>query len=162
LVHGPTADEIDDGAPTYQGAHLKADEDSLLNFLENIANAELDNNPDTVMPSLILKSFNDFAGRTLKRNACLAHLLQLAIRDSINSNPAVVSISKKVNDIVKFINNSNKCLADLRSKTGGLSLVKPCATRWNSVYYCLKRILRDDNVKFSFTCIPNKNVNPQI
>ena len=88
-----------------------------------------------------MKDIEDWTDFPLKRNACLPHLLQLAIKDAINSSCKVASVIKHVNDIVSFFSKSHKSYNILRKKISGLSLVKPCTTRWNSVYHSLKRIV---------------------
>ncbi|XP_035713793.1 uncharacterized protein LOC118438118 [Folsomia candida] len=87
----------------------------------------------------------------LPRNSCLAHLLQLAIRDAISENDFVVSLIKDVNGIVRFFHKSTHYYSKLKKINGDLSLIKPCTTRWNSQYHCLKRI-----------CTHGKNKEPMI
>ncbi len=79
------------------------------------------------------------------RNSCLAHLLQLAIKDALNQEE-VASIIKKVNAIITWFHKSNKYYTALR-ELSGLALVKPCETRWNSTYHCLKRLTREIIIK---------------
>lgn len=80
--------------------------------------------------------------RKLVRNGCNSHLLQCAIKDSLNAVPAVLKLTKKVNEIVTFFHRSNFWYNKLRQQIKGLALLKPCTTRWNSLYHCLKRIFK--------------------
>lgn len=75
------------------------------------------------------------------RNSCLAHLLQLGIKDAL-AQTEIAAIIKKVNAIVTWFHKSNKYYTALRDLTG-LALVKPCDTRWNSSYHCMKRLTRE-------------------
>lgn len=75
------------------------------------------------------------------RNSCLAHLLQLGIKDAL-AQTEIAAIIKKVNAIVTWFHKSNKHYTALRELTG-LALVKPCDTRWNSSYHCMKRLTRE-------------------
>lgn len=75
------------------------------------------------------------------RNSCLAHLLQLGVKDAIAGCDYVTNMIKKVNDIVTFFHRSSYFYGQLRKQNGDLALVKPCVTRWNSQYHCLKRLL---------------------
>jgi len=83
----------------------------------------------------------------IRRNSCLAHLLQLAIKDALR-NKEVAAIIKKVSTIVTWFHKSDKNNTALRQLCK-LGLVRPCDTRWNSLYHCLKRLCRelsdDDN-----------------
>lgn len=78
---------------------------------------------------------------TPTRNSCLAHLLQLGVKDAIAGSVYVTNMIKKVNDIVTFFHRSSYFNGKLRKENGDLALVKPCVTRWNSQYHCLKRLL---------------------
>lgn len=80
----------------------------------------------------------------LVRNGCLAHLLQLAVKDSIKSSNLVSKMIKKVNDVVTFVTRSALWKEALKLETGNLTLVKPIETSWNSAYMSIERILRDD------------------
>jgi hypothetical protein len=76
------------------------------------------------------------------RNSCLAHLLQLAIKQPFTLNTYVRKLIGKVNSIVAFFSRSTHWRAKLKNKSGGLRLIKPCSTRWNSQYHCIKRMCR--------------------
>lgn len=77
-----------------------------------------------------------------KRNECLAHLLQLAIKDALRQNPLAQDTVKRVTSVVAFFNRSAKFYTKLRQRSSGLNLVAPVEVRWNSLYYCLKRMSR--------------------
>ncbi len=84
----------------------------------------------------------------LVRNGCLAHLLQLAVKDSIKSCNLVSKLIKKVNDVVTFFTRAAMWKEALLLETGNLTLVKPIETRWNSAYMSIERILREDKKVF--------------
>jgi hypothetical protein len=79
------------------------------------------------------------------RNACLAHLLQLGIKDRINFSKLVKDLIKRINDIVNYFHKSNFWYSKLRKEIQ-ISLLKACTTRWNSQYHCLKRIFGEKRV----------------
>ncbi|ODM90229.1 Zinc finger BED domain-containing protein 4 [Orchesella cincta] len=77
----------------------------------------------------------------LTRNSCLAHLLQLGINDGLK-NKLVSDFMKRINGIVTWFHKSPKQYTKLKSQTT-IGLVRPCETRWNSFYHCLKRFSRE-------------------
>jgi hypothetical protein len=77
---------------------------------------------------------------SLIRNACLAHLLQLAIKDAWKVCK-VVTDSKKLTDIISYFNRSPQQYIKLKELTNGYCLVKPCVTRWNALFYGFSRVL---------------------
>lgn len=96
---------------------------------------------------MLVKSLGEWSNCKVVRKGCLAHLLQLTIKDAIGCNNTVLSLCKKVTKIVTRMNQSPKLTDKLRNATDGLILVKPCPTRWNSMYDALRRItLRTDKV----------------
>lgn len=82
---------------------------------------------------------NFIATNGLTRNACLAHLLQLAIKDSAKSSLIVMGLAKKLTEVITFFNRSSHHYTKLKERAG-YSLVKPCATRWNSLYHGFQRL----------------------
>jgi hypothetical protein len=82
----------------------------------------------------------DFASQ-FERNPCLAHLLQLGIRNASDFSMLVKKLSKHVNEIVAFFGRSSHFNTKLMEKTSGISLVRPCITRWNALFSCFNRII---------------------
>jgi hypothetical protein len=76
----------------------------------------------------------------MQRNPCLAHLIQLAIKDSLTLSEFVTKLIRRINEIVKFFHRRSSWYSKLRSQNGNVSLLLPCVTRWNSQYHSLKRI----------------------
>lgn len=85
------------------------------------------------------------------RNSCLAHLLQLAVKDALSSSEYVTKMVDRTNSVVTFFHRSSHYNAKLLEETGGLGLVKPCVTRWNSQYHCMKRMLVAKEGRVSYT-----------
>lgn len=82
----------------------------------------------------------------LRRNPCLAHLLQLGINDAMKECHDLLKIVKKIGEIVNFFHKSNKYYTQLKHITNGQGLLKPVCTRWNSLYYCLERIFKENDL----------------
>lgn len=93
----------------------------------------------------IMKNLGVWNHAELARNGCMAHLLQLAIKDAIKLCELVKLLLKKCKQIVNFFAKSSRWKDELKKETGGLTLVKSVEVRWNSDYKCLKRILRKDD-----------------
>lgn len=85
----------------------------------------------------------------LERNACLAHLAQLAIKDAICGQGTIKALIKRAGDIVTFFHRSNHYYTSLREINGNRSVLKPCVTRWNSQHACLQRFVEDVEGKVS-------------
>jgi len=102
----------------------------LTATLDDIVSQKEEPDPDVL---LMMAEFSS------TRLPCMAHLLQLAVKDAIQSNPLVKEIKKKLSRTIKFFNKSTFWYRKLKLKYP--SLVKPWTTRWNSLYHCLKRIL---------------------
>lgn len=139
----PDPDEFSDNLSEEELLDV-GNEDPLEVAREFVSNDQIDQAIQTVIAEWLQ---NDHSGVRKTRNSCLAHLLQLAIKDALNE-PRVAALVKKVNALVKWFHKSNKFYTELRKLTG-LGLIKPCDTRWNSFYHCLKRLLRDVSVKQS-------------
>jgi hypothetical protein len=94
----------------------------------------------------------------LERNACLAHLTQLAIKDAITSSEFVTDLIKRINELIAFFHRSNQYYTRLKQCNGNKALVKPCVTRWNAQYSCFQRIIEttDGNVSTTIKTIKLK------
>ena len=93
---------------------------------------------------------SDWLCTVLSRNGCKAHLLQLGINDALKVVSETVQI---VNKIIAFFGRSSKHTADLKQRTGGICLVKPNVTRWNSTFYSLERFLCPISAKENVTSL---------
>ena len=127
------------------------DDDVLSSWSQSQPNEKEDPSEieeNLLYPEVILMS----AAESNKRNPCLNHLLHLGIQSVCQANPTIQSITKQVNNIVKFFRHSTFYAQQLKSKAG-LTMVKPCPTRWSSVYKSLERVItktRDDVSILSF------------
>lgn len=138
--------ETQNSSSETKGNVADGDDDTLLDVgneqevVESsfINDEEINNAIDAVIKQWCLPNFD---GTTIRRNSCLAHLLQLGIRDALR-NTFGAGIISKVNTIITWFHKSNKQYMELRRQSK-LGLLKPCETRWNSTYYCLKRICTD-------------------
>ncbi len=115
------------------------DDDNDNELLENISEFN-----KTVEEDNFLETINS---TTYERNSCLAHLSQLGIKNAFNASEFVKALMKKVNNIVAFFGRSSQYYTKLKESNGGIALVKPCVTRWNSTYMCFKRIVDEQNHK---------------
>jgi len=104
---------------------------------------------DLVIDNELMMSFEEALGEMtsptqtfpIQRNSCLAHLLQLAIKDALKQS-FVADMAKKVNHIITWFHKSNIHYTKLKLLTK-IGLKKPCETRWNSFYHCLSRLCEE-------------------
>ncbi len=136
-----------------EGPPLEAEEENsneVFEFLDPVNKdvpdemAMVDFELDDNRTEQIFDGLSSWDHANLTRNGCLAHLLQLAIKDGIKSSSLVPKLVKKVNDIVTFFSKSCMWKEALKQKTNNLTLVKPIEVRWNSTFSCLQRILREE------------------
>ena len=81
---------------------------------------------------------------------CFAHTLQLAVLKAVD----VSAVSKALaccRNLVSHFNRSSKSTNLLRKKQGDLKheslcLIQEVATRWNSSYYMVERVLNQHNL----------------
>lgn len=142
------------GGSVTQSTHKESDEsdDDIINLEDSLVEQDLitDEDIEDAMDAVIAEWSLVSAtakNQCCRRNSCLAHLLQLAIKDAM-SHKEDSAFVKKVNSIVTWFHKTNKYYTSLR-EASGLALVKPCDTRWNSTYHCLKRLSREILVKES-------------
>ncbi|XP_035798322.2 E3 SUMO-protein ligase ZBED1-like isoform X2 [Amphiprion ocellaris] len=74
-----------------------------------------------------------------QRMSCLAHTLQLTLKDAMK-HPSADSLIVKARKLVHAIRKSSVANEEL-IKRCGKTLVRDCSTRWNSTYDMLKRLL---------------------
>lgn len=123
----PEVDEHEDDETNYIDLDLDANvEDEMVQVVEDIMNA---------------------SEHKIVRNPCLAHLLQLAIKDAIVRSPNVNRMINKVNTIVRFFHKNTHYYTKLRECNGNLTLLKPCVTRWNAQHDSLKRFVHEKRKK---------------
>lgn len=95
----------------------------------------------------------DWTTSSFIRLGCIAHGLQLVIKDTINSSSVAKKIVERVMAVITFFNNSNYWNSKLVLKTK-LSVVAPGATRWNGIIFAMERLLKVCmHVKLEATCM---------
>ncbi|XP_064475601.1 E3 SUMO-protein ligase ZBED1-like [Ornithodoros turicata] len=78
---------------------------------------------------------------------CFAHTLNLTVQDGLKSSDELNTVLLKCKNVVRHIRSSSVATAKLREeqerigKVPQLKLIKESPTRWNSIFYMLKRIL---------------------
>ncbi|XP_064456877.1 zinc finger BED domain-containing protein 4-like [Ornithodoros turicata] len=78
---------------------------------------------------------------------CFAHTLNLTVQDGLKSSDELNTVLLKCKNILRHIRSSSVATAKLREeqerigKVPQLKLIKETPTRWNSIFYMLKRIL---------------------
>ena len=81
---------------------------------------------------------------------------------ALGADPSLVALKKKCKDIVAFFHHSCKASDKLREvqKQLGITkkkLIKDVDTRWNSMFYMLKRILEQHDAVTTTLCLQGKN-----
>jgi type IV secretory pathway VirB3-like protein len=89
---------------------------------------------------LVTEGISEWLCKVIKKNPCLAHLLQLAIQNALRDSRFFSTLLNKVKNIINFFSKSPKFTEMLRVRTNGMSLLKIGITRWNSTYDALNRI----------------------
>ena len=84
---------------------------------------------------------NEVNDDLIQRIPCSAHLMQLAVKDSLKKNVWAKKIEQIVRKLTSFFNKSTSHTNKLK-KLAGVKLVKIGETRWNSLYHAIKRICR--------------------
>ena len=76
---------------------------------------------------------------TLHRFPCLAHTLQLVLKE-VENNQAYANVLKNAKSIVKQIRCSSVATEKLIQRCG-MTVVTDCSTRWNSNLFMIERLL---------------------
>lgn len=93
--------------------------------------------------------FRDTTGARMCGNSCLAHLLQLAIKDALKIDVYTSNLMKRINEIVTFITKRHKFYEALKKLNNNRALMLPNVTRWNSQFFSANRIFGEKNGKVS-------------
>ncbi|KAH7963672.1 hypothetical protein HPB52_022340 [Rhipicephalus sanguineus] len=78
---------------------------------------------------------------------CFAHTLNLTVQDGLKSSEELAAVLLKCKSIVRYVRSSCIATTKLREeqervgKVPPLKLKQETPTRWNSIFYMLKRIL---------------------
>jgi zinc finger BED domain-containing protein 1 (E3 SUMO-protein ligase ZBED1) len=79
---------------------------------------------------------------------CSAHLIQLTVRDGLDNIPDIKALVTKCRNLVTFFAAGHRQLQRLKAaqeylnQTPPVTVVQDVATRWNSTFYMLQRLIR--------------------
>jgi hypothetical protein len=112
---------------------------------------------------LVASSINEWGNLKVDRIGCMAHLIQLAVKDAISSSSYVKNLDNRLKEIVGFFRKSNHWYTKLRKMTSNIGVVQPGTTRWNSSYHSLKRLVgtgrvRLQNMRACYASLPKCEV----
>jgi hypothetical protein len=74
-----------------------------------------------------------------KHLSCVAHTLQLVVNDGLKSDIAALEVSRYLDKLTAFFSRRTHWRAEFK-KVAEKDLVKPVKTRWNSLFFGLKRL----------------------
>ncbi len=78
------------------------------------------------------------------RLPCVAHTLQLVIKDALKQVPSVDKSIKEASTVVGFFHRSLHWGCELKKQTNGLGLLAAVPTRWNSSLIMLRRLSQEN------------------
>ncbi len=87
-----------------------------------------------------LRTESDWKDANFQRLGCLAHALQLVIKEALSSSQTAKDLIQAVNEMVSFFHKSNTWTEKLYRKTKH-HVVPIGKTRWNTVSIALERML---------------------
>ena len=78
------------------------------------------------------------------RISCMAHSLQLAVKDALEADKDAKNIVCRFKRILSFFyysffSKSTHWSGQFKEQSGGLDFIKPGETRWNSILFALER-----------------------
>ena len=93
---------------------------------------------------------------------CLAHTLNLVVKDALAVHEPHQSTIKQVKDIVTFFHRSIKASDELRKVQKQLNLpelkvIQECETRWNSTFFMLERYIELHPAVTTSLCLLSRN-----
>lgn len=83
------------------------------------------------------------------RLSCFAHSLQLVIGDGIKDPFEVKDVLKKISGIASSLHSSTHMKDQFEVFFGDASIPSACATRWNSLLFQIKAIIKLDSTNLS-------------
>lgn len=83
----------------------------------------------------------DWSSATFARLGCVAHALQLVIKEALNKNSVAKSLIKIITETINFFHKSNVWTRLLKKKTN-FTVLGLGKTRWNTVSIVLERMLQ--------------------
>jgi hypothetical protein len=94
---------------------------------------------------------------------CFAHTLQLVVQTAVKSCPSLVNLSSKAKSIVRYFHHSPRASHNLLGAQIQLKLLQhklknECATRWNSTYHMLDRLVEQKDA-ISLVLASNEQVS---
>ncbi|KAK6471947.1 zinc finger BED domain-containing protein 1-like [Huso huso] len=98
-----------------------------------------DQGSDTGMDSAEEDLFQDADLSKYTRMPCLAHTLQLTLKDAFK-HPSSGNVISRARSLVNTVRKSSVATEKMISKCGK-TLIKDCVTRWNSTLNMMKRLL---------------------
>lgn len=108
---------VPDACTSQQNSNVSGSHDEDDDTMENTCDVSLEGfDHDENLNDLLYQGLTGWNHAELKRNGCLAHLLQLAIKDGIKSNTLVPKLTRRVNELVTFFSKSPMWKDALRSK----------------------------------------------
>lgn len=93
---------------------------------------------------------------------CIAHTLNLLVKDGMKAVPEVVQLLTKCSSIVSFFHHSTKATEKLKQiekqlKVAEHKRIHSVETRWNSVFYTLKRLHEQREAVTTALCLLGKS-----
>ena len=97
-----------------------------------------------------------------KHYPCIAHTLNLMVKDGIKAVHEVVQLLTKCSSIVSFFHHSAKATEKLKQlqkqlKVAEHKLIQSVETRWNSVFYMLERLHEQREAVTTALCLLGKS-----
>ncbi|KAK0144577.1 Zinc finger BED domain-containing protein 4 [Merluccius polli] len=97
-----------------------------------------------------------------KHYPCIAHTLNLVVKDGIKAVHEVVQLLTTCSSIVSFFHHSAKATEKLKQiqkqlKVAEHKLIQSVETRWNSVFYMLERLHEQREAVTTALCLLGKN-----
>ncbi|XP_011409475.1 PREDICTED: zinc finger BED domain-containing protein 4-like [Amphimedon queenslandica] len=97
-----------------------------------------------------------------KNLPCFAHKINLVVTNSLSELPELSSLIQSVKNIVSYFHRSTKASDKLKVIQARLNLpehklIQHVDTRWNSVFYMLRRYLEQDEAIRTTLCLLNRS-----
>lgn len=131
-----------------ENVEAEEEDDNVDETAENLDEEALDHSEiedveeeDAVLIEEEISAESDWKNASFQRLGCLAHALQLVIKEALNSSQIAKELIKIVSEMVSFFHKSNTWTDKLYRRTK-LHVVPIGKTRWNTVSIALERMLK--------------------